>query len=163
MRLLEKVEQLFAVLRDVRFRRQQVQHLDVDVHGVRENREELVVLDIVHNFIVDVHQRVQLLRLQQIAQETELLVRAARYFVFVLLKRIQELGQRWKPDNEITVKDVCYSLLELFVGQGRATADGRTGAGRRRVLLSELRRERTSTARCSSTARKRPVHDTFTF
>ena len=100
VRLLKQVKQFLAVLGNVRLRGQQVQNFDVDVHGIGEHREELVILDVVQDLVVNVHQCVQFLRLQQVAEKSELLVGAARYLVLVFLQRIQQLGQRWKRREE---------------------------------------------------------------
>ena len=92
MWLLKQVKEFLAVLGCVRLRGQQVQDLDVDVHGIGEHGEEFVILDVVQDFVVNVHQSVQFLRLQQVAEKPELLVGAAWYLILVFLQRIQQLG-----------------------------------------------------------------------
>lgn len=74
--------------------RQQIENLDVDVHRVRQHGEELVVLNIVEDLVVNVHQGVQFLGLQQLTEEPEFLLGAAGNFRLVLLQRVQQLGQR---------------------------------------------------------------------
>jgi len=56
--LLQQVKELLILGRDVRFGRQQVEDLDIDVHRVREHGEELVIFGIVDDFVVNIHQSV---------------------------------------------------------------------------------------------------------
>lgn len=78
----------------MRFGRQQIEDFDVDVHRVRKYGEELVILNIVEDLVVNVHQGIQFLGLQQLIKKSEFLLGTAGYFRLVLLQRVQQLGQR---------------------------------------------------------------------
>lgn len=93
MRFLQQVKEFLAFGGDVRLGGEQVEDLDVDVHRVGQHGKELVILDIVEDLVVNVHQGVQLLRLQQLAQKPEFLLGTAGYLRLALLQRVQQLGQ----------------------------------------------------------------------
>lgn len=97
---LQQLEQLLVLRRDVRFGRQLIEDLDVDVHRVRQHGKELVVLNIVEDFVVNVHEGVEFLGLQQLTEKPEFLLGAAGNFRLVLLQRVQQLGQRWNEGEK---------------------------------------------------------------
>lgn len=92
MRSLEEIEQLLAVLGQLRLGRQHLQNVEHDVHGRREHREKLVARPIADDLIVNVHQGVQLLRLEQVAQKSEFFV--GGWQLFRLLQRRQKARER---------------------------------------------------------------------
>lgn len=79
VRLLQQLKQLLELLGDVSLGGQDAQDLDVDFHGIRQDGREFVIFQILGDFVVNVHQRVERLALQEIAEKVELLVGAARY------------------------------------------------------------------------------------
>lgn len=74
VRLLEQLKKFLEFFGHMRLGCQESQNFDIDLHGIRKYREKFVIFEIAQYFVVDMHQRIQFLGLQEFAEKVEFLV-----------------------------------------------------------------------------------------